>query len=30
LWSPSYCLVTTGEVTLSQLKKYVESQGQEK
>lgn len=30
LWSPSYCLVTTGEVTLSQLKEYVESQGPKK
>lgn len=27
LWSPSYLLVTTGQVTLSQLKQYVESQG---
>ena len=27
LWSPSYCLITTGQVTLDQLKKYVESQG---
>lgn len=26
-WSPSYCLITTGQVTLDQLKKYVESQG---
>lgn len=26
LWSPSYCLITTGEVTLSQLMKYIESQ----
>lgn len=25
-WSPSYCLITTGQVTLDQLKKYVESQ----
>ena len=23
-WSPSYCLITTGQVTLDQLKKYVE------
>jgi putative transposase len=28
LWSPSYFLATTGQVTLDQLKKYVESQGQ--
>ena len=27
-WSDSYCLITTGEVTLEQLKKYVESQGE--
>jgi putative transposase len=27
LWSASYCLITTGQVTLEQLKKYVESQG---
>jgi len=26
-WSSSYCLITTGQVTLAQLKKYVESQG---
>ena len=26
-WSPSYCLITTGQTTLDQLKKYVESQG---
>ncbi len=26
-WSPSYFLATTGQVTLSQLKAYVESQG---
>jgi len=26
-WSPSYCLITTGQVTLDRLKKYVESQG---
>jgi len=26
-WSGSYCLITTGQVTLDQLKKYVESQG---
>lgn len=30
LWSPSYCLITTGQVTLDQLKKYVESQGEQK
>jgi len=29
-WSPSYFLTTTGQVTLDQLKKYVESQGYEK
>lgn len=28
-WSDSYCLITTGEVTLDQLKKYVENQGEE-
>lgn len=28
-WSDSYCLITTGEVTLDQLKKYVENQGKE-
>jgi len=27
-WSPSYFLATTGQVTLDQLKKYVENQGQ--
>lgn len=27
-WSPSYFITTTGQVTLDQLKKYVESQGQ--
>jgi len=27
LWSPAYFLATTGEVTLNQLKKYVENQG---
>ncbi len=27
LWSPSYFLATTGQVTLDQLKKYVEMQG---
>jgi putative transposase len=26
-WSPSSCLITTGQVTLDQLKKYVENQG---
>ncbi len=26
-WSPSYFLATTGQVTLDQLKKYVEGQG---
>jgi len=26
-WSPSYFIATTGEVTLDQLKEYVESQG---
>jgi len=29
-WSPSYFLCTTGQVTLDQLKKYVETQGQDK
>ena len=27
-WSDSYCLITTGEVTLDQLKDYVENQGE--
>jgi len=27
-WSDSYCLITTGEVTLDQLKAYVENQGE--
>lgn len=27
LWSPSYFVCTTGQVTLDQLKRYVESQG---
>ena len=27
-WSDSYCLITTGEVTLDQLKEYVEQQGE--
>lgn len=26
-WSDSYCLITTGQVTLEQVKKYVEMQG---
>ena len=26
-WSDSYCLITTGQTTLDQLKKYVENQG---
>lgn len=26
-WNNSYCLITTGQVTLDQLKKYVENQG---
>ena len=26
-WSNSYCLITTGQTTLEQLKKYVENQG---
>lgn len=30
VWSPSYCLITTGQVTLDQIKKYVESQGKPK
>ncbi|OKY79092.1 MAG: REP element-mobilizing transposase RayT [Candidatus Methanohalarchaeum thermophilum] len=29
-WSDSYCLITTGEVTLNQLKQYVENQGSER
>ena len=28
-WSPSYFLATTGQVTLEQLKKYVDNQGKE-
>ena len=28
LWSQSYCLLTTGQVSLDVLKKYVESQGE--
>jgi len=27
-WSSSYCLITTGQATLDQLKKYVEEQGE--
>lgn len=26
-WSPSYCLISTGEVSLDQLRVYVEQQG---
>lgn len=26
-WSNSYCLITTGQTTLEQIKKYVDSQG---
>jgi putative transposase len=26
-WSDSYCLITTGQTTLDQLKRYVENQG---
>jgi putative transposase len=26
-WSGSYCLITTGQTTLEQVKKYVEGQG---
>jgi len=29
-WSRSYCLITTGQTTLDQIKKYVESQGKGK
>lgn len=29
-WSGSYCLITSGQVTLDILKKYVESQGEPK
>jgi putative transposase len=29
-WSSSYCLITTGQTTLEQVKKYVESQGKGK
>ncbi len=28
LWPPSYFLATTGEVTLDQLKEYIENQGE--
>lgn len=27
-WSDSYCLITTGQTTLDQIKKYVENQGE--
>ena len=27
-WAGSYCLITTGQTTLEQVKKYVESQGE--
>ena len=27
-WSSSYCLITTGQTTLEQVKKYVEGQGE--
>ncbi len=30
LWSRSYCLLTTGQTTLDVLKKYVESQGEDR
>ena len=29
-WSNSYCLITTGQTTLEQVKKYVENQGKGK
>jgi REP element-mobilizing transposase RayT len=29
-WSNSYCLITTGQVTLEQVKKYVESQNEKR
>lgn len=29
-WSGSYCLITTGQTTLEQVKKYVKSQGERK
>ena len=28
-WSASYCLITTGQTTLEQVKKYIESQNNE-
>jgi len=28
-WSASYCLITTGQTTLEQVKKYIESQNDE-
>ncbi len=27
-WSAGYCLITTGQTTIEQVKNYVESQGQ--
>jgi putative transposase len=27
-WSPSYCLITTGQVTLDKIKEYVKNQGE--
>lgn len=29
-WSSSYCLITTGQVTLDRIKEYIEKQGQTK
>jgi putative transposase len=29
-WSPSYCLISTGQTTLEQVRKYVENQGKER
>lgn len=29
LWSPTYFIASTGDITLDQLKRYVESQGEE-
>ena len=29
-WSPSYCLLTTGQVSLDVLKTYIEDQSDEK
>jgi len=29
-WSDSYCLITTGQTTLEQVKQYVEKQGESK